>query len=108
MAANMRNITQQNTTMHELLRNAWGQGGYLAPPYSSQGNAFHDSLQENYYQGENKILSQMVAYQQYARKKIPEEREVGIDTSTNYAIDQLHEIPFNFPPNYDPKTYLEG
>lgn len=29
------------------------------------------------------------------------EREVRMDTSTNYATDQPNEVPFNFPPNYD-------
>lgn len=29
--------------------------------------------------------------------------EVGVDMSTNYANDQVHEVPFNVPSNYDPK-----
>lgn len=43
----------------------------------------------------------MAGYQQYPREEAPQERKVGIDTSTNYATDQYHEVRFTFSPNYD-------
>lgn len=45
----------------------------------------------------------MVGHRQYTRDEVPGERKVRVDTFTNYAIDNLHEVPFNFPLNYDPK-----
>lgn len=69
------------------------------PPYAAQENA---SLQENYYNDEDKVQIRTAGYQPYPGKEAPYEREVWIYTSTNYATDQPHEVLFNFPPNYDP------
>lgn len=44
----------------------------------------------------------MAGYQQYPRDEALKEREVRVDSSTNYATDQPHEVPFNFSLNYDP------
>lgn len=42
----------------------------------------------------------MADYQHYSREEASQEREVEIDTSTNYAMDRPSVVPFNFSPNY--------
>lgn len=44
----------------------------------------------------------MAGYQRYLEEEDPQEREDGIDTSTNYTTDQPHEVPLNFLLDYDP------
>lgn len=48
----------------------------------------------------------MVGYQQYHDEEVPQEKEMGIDTSTNYITNQPYEVHFNFPLNYDPENAL--
>lgn len=43
----------------------------------------------------------MTGYQQYTREEAIWERKVGVHTSTNYVIDQPHEVLVNFSPYYD-------
>lgn len=50
----------------------------------------------------------MANYQHCTKEKTPQEREVKVDMSTNYAIAQPIEVPFNFPPNYELKNMLQS
>lgn len=38
----------------------------------------------------------MAGYQQYPRKEVSQEMEIGTDISTNYTTDQPYEVTFNF------------
>lgn len=100
IAENMRNITQQNLAMQELLKNMQNPRGYLILLYAAQENV---SFQGNYYNGEDEVQSQLAGYQQY-HEEVLDEREVRVDISTNYVANQPHEVPFTFPPNYDPEN----
>lgn len=57
MATNMRDITQQNIAMQELLKNVKSRR-IPNPPFEAQVNAFfHDPPQVNYYHGKEKVQS---------------------------------------------------
>lgn len=44
----------------------------------------------------------MAGYQRYLEEEDPQERKMGVDTSTNYATYQYHEVLLSFPPEFDP------
>lgn len=73
MVENMRNITQKNLAMQELLRNmkTRKKTRFLHMPLRNA------SFQNNYYNGEDKIQSQTAEYQDIRKKKTPKREKRG-------------------------------
>ncbi|XP_022889307.1 activating signal cointegrator 1 complex subunit 2 homolog [Olea europaea var. sylvestris] len=99
MAANIRDIANQNSLMAQMQ----GQGGFPIPLYAPHGH----------YQQEDEVQSHRAASPDYGRGESPFEREVGVDISSNYASGRPTEAQMrhdDFPPPYeqDPRHRRAG
>lgn len=84
--------------MHELLRSMQGQGNLIPP----DAPMVIPPCKAITMMVEMRLKAKGLGYQQYSREDDPQEREVRVYTSTNYASDQYTEGPFNFPLEYSP------
>lgn len=98
MTANMRNITQQNLAMQEMLANMQWQG-YHAPPYTAPDDILLEA--QGYYQ-EEEVQSQS-AKTPYTGMEAPQEREAEMETSIDYAPERPYGAPFDHLPSHEPK-----
>lgn len=98
MASNMRNITRQNMAMQQLL---------LQIQVPEQQMPYFSPLKEPLPQEENEFKAKRLLFIDPSRERSPQERDVEVDTSANYASGRPFKAHSTFllimSPNNNPQ-----